>query len=341
MLSEAELRQHLCSLAAANGFEASDPDSLQLLALGGSDRRFYRIPADRTSCIAMVTPPPGDDQRSWREINEFLQSCSIDVPQIFACDDENNVLLVEDAGNNSLYNVLQAEQDRRRVLDYYRRALGFLAEMQVRATQRMEACACLKNRHFGYDAFRFETDYFSRSFLREYCRIEPSAELQQEFHQLAQTLAAEPVVFMHRDFQSQNLHLKDDRLLAIDFQTATQGPPHYDLVSLLKDAYFVLSQSERDLLIRYYLDVCGELGSPVKKPDEFTHTFHLCGLQRNMQALAAFAFLGTHKKKTHFLAYIPTSLQYLQDALCRIQEYPCLRATITSADNHNKHNVKH
>jgi aminoglycoside/choline kinase family phosphotransferase len=328
MFNEQEHRQHICSLAAASGFEDPGPDSLQLLALGGSDRRFYRVRAGKTSCIAMVTPPPGDEQRAWREINGFLQSCSIDVPKIFACDDENHVLLVEDAGDTSLYNILHAEQDRSRVLDYYKLALKFLAGMQVRATQDIRVCACLNNRRFGYDAFRFETDYFSRSFLREHCRIEPPPELEGEFHQLAGTLAAEPVVFMHRDFQSQNLHLKNDRLIAIDFQSATQGPPHYDLVSLLKDAYFVLSNSERDLLVRYYLDICSELDSPVKDPDAFTHTFHLCGLQRNMQALAAFAFLGGRKQKTRFYKHIPAALGYLEETLSSLAEFPCLHTVI-------------
>ena len=156
-------------------------------------------------------------------------------------------------------------------------------------------------------------------------------KLQQEFHHLARTLAAEPVVFMHRDFQSQNLHLKDTRLIAIDFQTATQGPPQYDLVSLLKDAYFVLSQSERDLLVQYYLKMRSELGSQINDTDKFTHTFHLCGLQRNMQALAAFSFLGTHKKKARFFAFIPPALKYLTEALSIIDDYPCLRKTIAAA----------
>jgi hypothetical protein len=53
----------------------------------------------------------------------------------------------------------------------------------------------------------------------------------------------------------------------------------------------------------------------------------LCGLQRNMQALAAFSFLGTHKKKTNFYAHIPAAVRYVTEALNSITSYPCLRAT--------------
>jgi aminoglycoside/choline kinase family phosphotransferase len=117
----------------------------------------------------------------------------------------------------------------------------------------------------------------------------------------------------------------------IDFQTATAGPPHYDLVSLLKDAYFVLTAEERSLLLQRYFDDRGALGAPVMHTDAFIRTFHLCGLQRNMQALAAFSFLGTHKKKTRFLQHIPAASGYLMEAMELINEYPCLRAAIAAA----------
>ncbi len=330
MFDDRELRQQICAFAADSGFTGAAPDDLRLLALGGSDRRFYRVPAGETSCIAMISPPPGDEQQAWLDINRFLHSCSIAVPDVFAQDDVHHMMLVEDAGDVSLYHALNGEKDRQAVLELYKRALMFLAEMQVRATPGMQSCACLRTRRFDYAAFRAETDYFIRSFLREYCRMEAPAGLDEEFHRLALTLSAEPLMFMHRDFQSQNMHLTGNHIKVIDFQTATAGPPQYDLVSFLKDAYFVLSDTERSLLLQHYFDARASLGSAVEDTCSFTHTFHLCGLQRNMQALAAFSFLGTHKKKTHFYAHIPAALGYLEEALEIIEDYPCLRATIAT-----------
>ncbi len=318
----------MCAFAAAHGFGNPRPDDLHLLALGGSDRRFYRLCASRKACVAMVSQPPGDEQNNWLQINAFLKSCAIRVPELYACDDVHRIMLVEDAGDESIYHALHAATDRQAVLELYKRAIGFLAEMQVRATPRMQSCACLKTRRFDYAAFRYETDYFVRSFLQEYCVMDKPAGIDEEFHCLAKTLAAEPTVFMHRDFQSQNLHLVDGRILVIDFQTATSGPPHYDLVSLLKDAYFVLSAEERTLLLQHYFDARSELGSPVENQSAFIDTFHLCGLQRNMQALAAFAFLGTHKKKQHFFEHIPAALEYLAEALSNRPDFSCLRATL-------------
>ena len=333
MFDDHKLRQQICAFAAANGFTGAAPDDLHLLALGGSDRRFYRVPAGETSCVAMISPPPGDEQQAWLDINRFLHSCSIAVPGVLAQDRVHHMMLVEDAGDVSLYHALQEQNDRQAVLELYKRALIFLAEMQVRATPKMQSCSRLRTRRFDYAAFRAETDYFIQSFLQGYCRMEAPAGLTDEFHRLALTLSAEPLKFMHRDFQSQNLHLTGDHIKVIDFQTATAGPPHYDLVSFLKDAYFILNDAERSRLLQHYFDARSGLGSPVEDPVAFTHTFHLCGLQRNMQALAAFSFLGTHKKKIHFYAHIPAALEYLAEALEIIDDYPLMRATIAAIQN--------
>jgi len=320
-------------LAKNNGFTGAAPEDLHLIALGGSDRRFYRVAAKNKPCIAMVSPASTDEQQSWLDINCFLQSCSIAVPEIYAHDSQHNIMLVEDAGGVSLYNALQSEKNPQDKIALYKQALTFLATMQVRATPQMQTCTCLKNRHFDYAAFRAETDYFIRSFLQEYCQMEMPTELAAEFHHLALTLSAEPTVFMHRDFQSQNIHLLNDRIMVIDFQSATAGTPHYDLVSLLKDAYVILEEPARNLLLQFYIEERSRLDDPIDDPDAFTRTFHLCGLQRNMQALAAFSYLGTHKKKTHFYTHIPAATRYLEETLEMIKTYPSLRTTIRAIMN--------
>jgi aminoglycoside/choline kinase family phosphotransferase len=107
MFDDRKLRQQICAFAAANGYTGAAPDDLRLLALGGSDRRFYRVPAGETSCVAMISPPPGDEQQAWLDINRFLHSCSIAVPDVLAQDRVHHMMLVEDAGDVSLYHALQ------------------------------------------------------------------------------------------------------------------------------------------------------------------------------------------------------------------------------------------
>ena len=55
--------------------------------------------------------------------------------------------------------------------------------------------------------------------------------------------------FMHRDLQSRNIMLKNDRAFFIDFQGGRIGPLQYDLASLLIDPYAALAPGIQDDLL--------------------------------------------------------------------------------------------
>jgi aminoglycoside/choline kinase family phosphotransferase len=148
---------------------------------------------------------------------------------------------------------------------------------------------------------------------------------------LAETLSREPRFFMHRDFQSQNIYFKDGAVRYIDFQTATRGLLQYDAVSLLKDAYVVLQDRQREDLLHFYLDTLITQCRLVIDRDAFVRTFNLTGLQRNMQALGAFAYLSRDKGKTAFAAHIPAALSYLAAALRELPEFPLLSGLVEKA----------
>jgi aminoglycoside/choline kinase family phosphotransferase len=115
---------------------------------------------------------------------------------------------------------------------------------------------------------------------------------------------------VHRDFQSQNILVRNGQAYLIDFQGMRPGLAHYDLASLLFDPYVDLSSAERDELLAYY---CGENPSP-----DFLDTLRLCAMQRLMQALGAYGFLGLVKDHKHFLQYIPKAVRSLREVVVEI-----------------------
>ncbi len=254
-------------------------------------------------------------------------------PTIIAHDHDGQLVLMEDVGDDSLHGLLQTTGGRGRVLELYRQVLAALAELQMQATPRMHTSHYLKNRSFGYEALRWETDYFTECFLKGCCgiEIEQESELDQELNSLADVIAAEPRYFMHRDFQSKNIHFKDGRVRIIDFQTATCGLLQYDLASLLKDAYAPLAPAERQELLGFYLQELAGRWGLAPDPAAFTSMFHRAGLQRTMQALGAFAFLSMRKGKPEFARYIPAGLAALQEALALFPEYPVLAGLTAQA----------
>ena len=88
------------------------------------------------------------------------------------------------------------------------------------------------------------------------------------------------------------------------------GLVEYDLASLLYDPYVELSEAERDELLEHY---CGE-----EPTGEFLNTLRLCAMQRLMQALGAYGFLGLVKGYKHFLQHVPKAVCSLRDIVAEI-----------------------
>jgi aminoglycoside/choline kinase family phosphotransferase len=108
---------------------------------------------------------------------------------------------------------------------------------------------------------------------------------------------------VHRDFQSQNIIVRNCGAHLIDFQGMRPGLAQYDLASLLYDPYVDLLESECEDLLGYY---CGGNIS-----DDFRQTLQLCAMQRLMQALGAYGFLGLVKGHEPFLQHIPAAMKSL------------------------------
>jgi len=146
-------------------------DNFILLAGGGSDRSYYRILSNDSSLVLMVSPSDTKEVAAFIDVGRFLFNTGIGVPDIVDVDEEGLLLLLEDMGDDSLYNILGDKKNEVDILGYYKKVLFFLAEMQVRPSLCFLQCKYLKNRSFGYDELRWETDYFKERFLKQFCGL--------------------------------------------------------------------------------------------------------------------------------------------------------------------------
>ena len=148
-----------------------------------------------------------------------------------------------------------------------------------------------------------------RYFKTELAVIDKLAALPA-LRDIAEKLAQLPRVLVHRDFQSQNILIRNGQAYLIDFQGMRPGLAQYDLASLLFDPYVDLSDMERGELLDHY---CGGKPSP-----EFLQTLRVCAMQRLMQALGAYGFLGLVKDHRHFLEHIPKAVRSLHEIVREI-----------------------
>jgi len=123
---------------------------------------------------------------------------------------------------------------------------------------------------------------------------------------------------MHRDMQSRNIMIFQNKFYFIDFQGGRIGPIQYDLASLLIDPYTDMPVSVQS----YLLDYCIEkyTRGTGADPEQFRKGFDCCRITRNLQILGAFGFLSRVKGKTYFENYIPAALNTLKRNLSEYDE---------------------
>jgi len=146
--------------------------------------------------------------------------------------------------------------------------------------------------------------------------------------EIAERLDRLPRNLVHRDFQSQNLIIRNGQAYLIDFQGMRPGLAAYDLGSLLYDPYVDLTNTERAELTAYYRDQQIRNGTPVN--GEFDFTLRLCAMQRLMQALGAYGFLGLVKGHDHFLQHVPRALSSLRSIVAEIDGLAPLEQQLAS-----------
>jgi aminoglycoside/choline kinase family phosphotransferase len=173
---------------------------------------------------------------------------------------------------------------------------------------------------FNAALYRWEQKYFCENCLGRYFKVSQSkckeVAALPGLREIAKYLAGLPRVLVHRDFQSQNIIIENGQANLIDFQGMRPGLAEYDLASLLYDPYVHLTESERAELITYYRD--GRDKSGVTCSEDFDSKLRLCAMQRLMQALGAYGFLGLVKGHKNFLQYIPGAVRSLRDTVAKI-----------------------
>jgi aminoglycoside/choline kinase family phosphotransferase len=283
--------------------------TLEPIKKGGSDRQFFRVTLPhKDSFIFMHYGDEVEENAHWAGINKFMSSLGINVPRIIALDIARHFLLIEDLGNVDLWSERSVPWAERR--DYYFQALTQIYRLHSFDLKSIPADVKLSE-GYGPRLYKWEHDYFLENLVGEVCKIKLSssdaAKLTRELDALSARLQKIEPSLIHRDLQSQNIMIKNGKPVLIDFQGIREGCLFYDLGSLICDPYVTFEDEEKNELIKFYY----ELMNPAYSGDEFVHNFWLGSVQRLLQALGAYGFLGLKKNKPDFLGHIGNGLENL------------------------------
>jgi len=284
-----------------------------------SFRRYFRVERDNTSFIAMDAPPEKENCEPFIRIAKHLTAGGVHAPKIIEANLAQGFLLLEDLGNQTFLNAQQKNFDAQ----HYKNAIDVLIDIQSLETDSANIPA------YDHALLTAEMQLLIDWYLPA-LSSEQHTQLQTIFDLLSDNALSTDQVFVHRDYHARNLMLlANNELGVIDFQDAVIGSNTYDLVSLLKDAYFELKSSEVQALLAYF-------HKQVKLTisfNDFEKQFDLMGLQRHLKVLGIFKRLSIRDGKHQYLADIPLVAKY---ALAIANKYPELKSLSSILESANQ-----
>jgi len=302
-----------------------------------SDRQYFRllIENQRSQVLALYKEPIQFDNLPFVNVAKLFTKVPIRVPRILDHSDRFGVVALEDLGDMTLQSYLKKSPQETHN-KFYKQAISVINVLQQRGKELTSNNYVPFNIAFDEKTLGAELDFFTKHFIESYQGASLTAAtknaLAKEYQDLVVELACEPRVLCHRDYHSRNLMLHQDQLYVIDFQDARLGPETYDLVSLLRDSYWDVSENQVNELITYFLSLQQPSNERVVSqniPVEFRKKFDLMALQRNLKALGTFGFQKTVLGNASYVQHIPRTLGYIRANLTRYPRFLRLRELLS------------
>lgn len=300
------------------GFAASDADFRQYL------RAAY---APGLSLIAMDADPEKMSVAPFLRVGRLFSA--MHVPRVVAADEKRGFVAMEDLGPATYlaaFKQVESPAASRALL----LELAFeLAKLQSSGPQgslnepeKLGDALPL----YSLEKLDAEMELFVDWYLGKRLGVELNAEQRRAWDETKRTLlrriSALPYVYCHRDYIARNAMIQvGDRPGIIDFQDAVFGPLHYDLASLLRDAFVSWDEETiLDVAIRYWEKARG-CGLPVEpRFEDFYKNMEWVGVQRHLKVAGIFCRLNRRDGKDGYEQDTPRFLGYLMQTSRRYGE---------------------
>ena len=294
-----------------------------------STRRYYRIFTSHESYVVCLDNPFNEslEKHPFLSVQEFLLKNHVRVPAIIDHNLPRGYSLQEDLGNVTLLHHLSSIESTREEFAIYKTIIDQLLELH-----RIPAAA-IKNPNlfqlkFDYQKYMDETRFTFKYFMNFFNKnLDENliSELETLFSPIMERLSQEKMVITHRDFHSRNVMVKDSKFIFIDFQDARWGIPQYDLVSLLEDCYYNITEENRSSLKRYYYDQLDPSIHGQKTYEDFLDLYDDMLIQRVFKAVGSFCYIYNWRKDDRYLKYIGFAMEKIRKVMMDKPKYAELK----------------
>ena len=290
-------------LATARLYLGADPTVpvvLEPIQRGASGRTIVRVRVEgQPPFIGIHATDERDDNKQFVPVARFLKRARIQVPEVLYDNPSRHSCLVEDLGDTHLLDLKDGPFAGR--LPFYRSALEQIDRLFC---ARPPADLQLMP-PFDASLYQWEQEYFFEYLVEGLLEMDAGG-LRREpaFKDLARKLGSSTRHLVHRDFQSQNILIKDGSAYLIDFQGLRRGRQEYDLASLIHDPYLDHSAAECEQLLVLWEDIAEDRPEP--------SLFNACASQRLMQALGAYGNIIHNRRDDWYRRHVPAAARHLR-----------------------------
>lgn len=288
------------------------------LAGDGSDRNWYRVTYKAESFIVSDHGICMPESENLLQLNAFIHignhlfSKGLPLPRIINYDKLSGMVILDDLGDVHLETQIKQKNTDTFTLKIYKKVIDLLIDFSFKGLADFKKkWTCQTETYSKELIIEKECRYFMTAFIQGYLNLDVAfQEFSNEFESIADHALKHGLTgLMHRDMQSRNIMINNNRIYFIDFQSARPGPLQYDLASLLIDPYVGLDDQIRNDLLQYTVK---KLKLNTIETQNFIKCYQYCCLTRNLQFLGAFSFLSRIKKKKSFEQYIPDAVKSLK-----------------------------
>lgn len=279
--------------------------NIKKIAGDASFRSYYRIFFGEQTLILMFAPPSHEQINPFINIDKFLIENNFSAPEIFAINEEDGFILLQDFGDETYGRILAQNNSLEENL--YQKACDCLIELhKINPPQNI----VIYNHDLLFREVMLFVDWYLKYEKKTILTLAQMQHFKLLWFKIFDLLNRENQVLVLRDYHADNLMILKNlqgykSVGLLDFQDAVIGPKAYDLVSLLEDARRDVSLQSQSKLLKYYLQ-----NSNI---DEklFLQDYEILSLQRNIKIMGIFCRLAYRDNKQDYLKMLPRVKKYI------------------------------
>ena len=282
------------------GVDPSVPVILEPIQKGASGRTIVRVRTEgQDPFIGIHYTDEREDNKNFVSVARFLKKARINVPEVLRDNPSRRACLIQDLGDKHLLDLKGRPFEERE--PYYRSALEQIDRLFfARVPAELELMP-----PFDESLYRWEQEYFFEYLVEGLLEMDADPLRENpEFADLASKLGTSYRHLVHRDFQSQNIMIYEDKTWLLDFQGMRRGRQEYDLASFVHDPYMDHDAEERERLLDLWEDISEDRPEPT--------LFNACATQRLMQALGAYGNIILNRRDDWYRQHVPVAARHLR-----------------------------